>query len=100
MKKSIYFVLALFLTGCVTTQKNSPRKEEYIRTPVAQKPFREILATETHFNFETGEITYTLAEPALVRMRIGRDQGGALLRTLVDWEPRPVGINREMWNKK
>lgn len=61
---------------------------------------REILAANLSFNVETGEIKYTLPEPALVRLRVGIKDGGPLVRTLVDWEKRKEGPQTEVWDKK
>lgn len=60
----------------------------------------EILAQDIKFNLSTGEVSYVLPEPALVRIRIGLIEGGPLLYTLVDWEPRKAGFNIEKWSKK
>lgn len=60
----------------------------------------EILASDMSFDLETGRIMYTLPEPALVRLRIGFGQGGALLINLVDWERREAGQNIEVWDFK
>jgi len=46
---------------------------------------------------ETGTLTYRLSQPARVLVRIGIP-GSALLRTLVDWEPRTQGEITEYWN--
>jgi hypothetical protein len=56
------------------------------------------LARDLSFDAGTGEVLYTLPEPALVRIRIGVRDGGPLLRTLVDWEPRKAGRHREVWD--
>lgn len=48
---------------------------------------------------ERGVIRYVLSAPALVRVRIvDGDTPGILLRTLVDWEPRPAGACSEVWD--
>ena len=61
---------------------------------------KEILATDISFDSSTGEIKYTLPEPALVRIRIGITQGGALLRHLLDWDYRDAGAHVEVWDMK
>ncbi len=44
-------------------------------------------------------IRYSLSAPALVRVRIvDRNTPGIILRTLVDWEPRPAGEQCELWD--
>jgi hypothetical protein len=60
----------------------------------------ELLASDISFDNETGEIKYTLPEAALIRIRIGIKDGGALLRNLVDWEPRGAGPHTEVWDHK
>jgi hypothetical protein len=46
----------------------------------------------------SGNVTYVLLKPARVRARLGIKDGGPLLRTLVDWAPRPAGLQREQWD--
>jgi hypothetical protein len=46
----------------------------------------------------SGLVTYVLLKPARVRIRLGIKAGGPLLRTLVDWQPRPAGLQREIWD--
>ncbi|MCL6430387.1 MAG: hypothetical protein K6V36_05930 [Anaerolineae bacterium] len=44
-------------------------------------------------------IRYSLSAPALVRVRIvDRNTPGIILRTLVDWGPRPAGEQCELWD--
>ena len=59
-----------------------------------------ITASDTSFSVKTGEIRYTLPEDGYVRIRIGLNQAGALLRTLIDWEYRSAGEHVEVWDKK
>jgi len=48
---------------------------------------------------ERGTIHYVLSAPALVRVRIvDTDTPGIILRTLVDWQPRPAGACDEVWD--
>lgn len=82
--------LSLLLSGCVSVKKQQA-------TSLAA---REILATETSYDLSTGEIKYTLPEPAMVRIRIGIQNGGPLLRHLVDWEFQKAGPHTETWDKK
>jgi hypothetical protein len=46
---------------------------------------------------EAGTLTYRLSQPSRVLIRIGVP-GSALLRTLVDWQPRAQGEVTEYWN--
>lgn len=61
---------------------------------------QEIFALEPSFDGETGEISYTLPEPALVRIRIGLSRGRAVLINLIDWEQRDQGRHTEIWDFK
>lgn len=45
-----------------------------------------------------GEIVYRLPEPARVRIRVGLEDRGPLLRTVVDWVARPAGPHAEAWD--
>lgn len=45
----------------------------------------------------TGDIAYTLAQPARVLIRVGV-KNGAMLRSLSVWRPRPAGRNLQRWN--
>ncbi|MCV2886367.1 hypothetical protein OE749_16855 [Aestuariibacter sp. AA17] len=42
-------------------------------------------------------VAYTLAQPARVMVRMGL-QGGPLMNTILSWEPRMAGENRQAWN--
>jgi hypothetical protein len=46
---------------------------------------------------ETGTLVYQLSQPSRVLVRIGIP-GSALLRTLIDWQPRVQGEITEYWN--
>lgn len=52
------------------------------------------------YDRSSGILTYTLPKPSRVLIRVGTAQGGPLLRTLVDWEPRSGGQIIELWNGK
>lgn len=78
--------IAFCLTGC---------------TAVKGQNFKaEIQAADIVFDASTGEIKYTLSEPALVRIRIGVRDGGPLLTHLLDWEYREKGEHKEIWDGK
>jgi hypothetical protein len=47
----------------------------------------------------TGTITYQLSQPSRVLLRAGIN-GSAMLKTIVDWAPRPAGTVTEYWNGK
>jgi FlgD Ig-like domain len=44
-----------------------------------------------------GDIAYTLDRPARVLIRVGV-KGGAMMRSLSVWRPRPAGRNLQRWN--
>jgi hypothetical protein len=48
----------------------------------------------------TGAITYAIDRPARVSIRLGLNNAGPLLHTLIDWVARPAGPQREPWNGK
>ena len=80
----------MFVAGCSTVKTRS----------LAAPTLQQILAEDLSFDAETGEIRYTLPEDALVRIRIGIKEGGALLRTVTDWEFRSKGEHVETWDLK
>lgn len=51
-----------------------------------------------HWERAAGTVAYTLERPARVRIRIGLENDGPLLRTLVDWVPRGAGAKQERWD--
>ncbi len=57
-----------------------------------------VVAQDLSFDAATGEIRFTLPQPARVRARIGVRDGGPWLRTLLDWEPRAAGKHVEVWD--
>ncbi|MFA0813713.1 FlgD immunoglobulin-like domain containing protein [Microbulbifer epialgicus] len=54
--------------------------------------------SDVRWDKETGLIHYHLERPARVSIRIGLKEGGPLLRTLLDWAPRPGGTQAEVWD--
>ena len=51
-----------------------------------------------NWNDEDGVVEYAVRENARVRIRIGLDNGGPLLHTLIDWVPRARGAHAEPWD--
>jgi hypothetical protein len=47
----------------------------------------------------SGTVTYQLSQPSRVLLRAGIT-GSAMLKTIVDWEPRAAGTVTEYWNGK
>ena len=50
------------------------------------------------YDSEKRELQYVLPKASIVNIRIGYANGGPLLRTLIDWVPRPGGLNVEKWD--
>lgn len=59
-----------------------------------------VTARDVKWNPEDKQLSYVLDRPARVNIRIGLQDGGPLLRTLVDWVVRPAGLNVERWDGK
>jgi len=55
--------------------------------------------TRGEMSKDSGEINYQLSQPSRVRLRTGI-QGSAMVKTVVDWEPRVGGSITERWNGK
>jgi hypothetical protein len=47
---------------------------------------------------QSGKIRFVLDAPARVSIRVGFQDNGPLLRTVLDWAPRPGGPNEESWD--
>lgn len=100
MRRCILILAILVLSGCSAQQKllrspDSPQ-DEWVNPYVKD----EIFVSDFSIDMKTGEIKYTLPEKALVRLRIGMREGGPMLRTLLDWEPREAGPHIEVWDRK
>ncbi|MGH0028975.1 MAG: FlgD immunoglobulin-like domain containing protein [Myxococcota bacterium] len=46
----------------------------------------------------SGQMAYRLAKPGRVRIRVGLQDDGPLLATIVDWAAREAGAHREAWD--
>ncbi len=88
------------LCGCSAQQKLITQSDSSQDQKVNPYADDEIFATEFSFDMNTGEIKYNLPEKALVRLRVGIRDGGPMLRTLLDWEPREAGLHTEAWDLK
>lgn len=58
----------------------------------------EIGLQDLRWDSEAGVVRYVLQEPARVNLRVGLQGMGPLLRTLLDWAPRPAGPHAEPWD--
>ena len=54
--------------------------------------------TDLVWDAAAGEVRYRLPNPARIRIRLGLENGGPLLRTLIDWVPRMRGNHAEPWD--
>jgi FlgD Ig-like domain len=66
--------------------------------PSDQSSGTEVPVQAVAIDRASGEVSYVLAEAARVRIRLGLDDHGPLLRTLIDWVPRSGGLHREAWD--
>lgn len=55
---------------------------------------------DVKWDAKTGLLSYVLDKPARVNVRLGLNDGGPLLRTLIDWVARPSGVREEKWDGK
>jgi hypothetical protein len=55
---------------------------------------------DVRWDAQDGRVHYRIEEPARVRIRIGLENDGPLLRTLIDWVPRASGEHAEPWDGK
>jgi hypothetical protein len=58
----------------------------------------EIQAQNVTWDASTHHVSYRLPQTARVNIRLGLQDNGPLLRTLVDWVARPGGDNEEPWD--
>lgn len=58
----------------------------------------ELKVSELTFDKEKKSISYVMPKAGRVRIRLGIKDGGPLLRTLIDWQPREAGENSELWD--
>jgi hypothetical protein len=97
---AVIFLCVLLSGGCQTAATSSGRTGGSEIKSTAPSLANAILASDMSFDMASGEIKYTLPEDALVRIRIGVKNGGAMLITLLDWEHRAAGVQLEVWDKK
>lgn len=57
-----------------------------------------VAVSDIEWDAEEKVIRYRLSEPARVNIRIGLQNFGPLLKTVIDWVPRPAGLNQEHWD--
>lgn len=82
---------------CVEAVDSSGQKVVYDPTTFSGGESADL--TQGQINHETGTLNYTLSQPSRVLIRAGIP-GSALLKTVVDWQPRVAGEITEYWNGK
>jgi FlgD Ig-like domain len=58
----------------------------------------ELVPRDVKWDAATGRVSYVLDKPARVNIRLGLQNDGPLLRTLIDWVPRTDGLQSEAWD--
>ena len=58
----------------------------------------DLKPTDVRWDAAQGVIEYRLSEPARVNVRVGLQNFGPLMKTVIDWVPRPAGLNTEAWD--
>jgi len=53
---------------------------------------------KVNWDADAGVVRYRLPKPARVNLRAGMQNDGPLLRTIIDWVPRPSGEQAEAWD--
>lgn len=62
----------------------------------AEEKIEKVVKTLS-FDPQTATVSYELTHPAKVRVRVGT-KDGPLLRTIVDWQERDIGLHKEKWD--
>ncbi|GAG37604.1 unnamed protein product, partial [marine sediment metagenome] len=74
------------------------KKQAYVYDIAEETGGRNLTLRELDFDYMTGDITYVLPKAARLRVRVGIKEGGPLLRTLVNREPKKAGRGRIKWD--
>jgi hypothetical protein len=61
---------------------------------------QKLQVKDVRWDPDAGVIRYYIDKPARVNIRLGLEDGGPYLRTLIDWVPRPAGTHAEAWDGK
>ncbi len=59
---------------------------------------RDVVPRAVKWDAASGTLSYVLDAPARVNVRIGLQNNGPLLRTLINWVVRPGGLQQERWD--
>jgi hypothetical protein len=57
-----------------------------------------VAVRDAKWDAQSGKLSYVLDRPGRVSVRRGLNEGGPLLRTLLDWVARPAGLQQEQWD--
>jgi hypothetical protein len=79
--------------------ETADHSQQAVYDPITFSGGEPFESTQVKLDRKLGRIAYQLSQPSRVLIRIGMS-GHALLKTLVDWEPRPAGELTEDWNGK
>lgn len=82
-----------------TIEAQGQDRNTAVYDPVTISGGKEIDIVDAVYNKESGTISFYLPFPAWILSRLGI-KNGALMKTLLDWEPRPEGENTISWNGK
>lgn len=96
----VLFGILFSFYGCHTVSEKSSINLEGNHKVYRPQDYGELTPTNMSFNAHTGEVRYTLSQPALVRLRVGIENAGALLCHMLDWDFRDTGTHVEKWDKK
>lgn len=69
----------------------------FVTNILAEEEKSEGVVKSLSFDPQTATVSYELTHPAKVRIRIGTKEG-PLMRTIVDWQERGVGLHKEEWD--
>ena len=80
-----------------TLEATNPSGERSVWDPTDVTVGELRAVPDVSWDSDEGVIEYRLRRPSRVRLRIGLDDHGPMLRTLIDWVPRGRGPQREAW---
>jgi flagellar hook assembly protein FlgD len=85
-----------FTIVCVDNQRQKATCDPAVETGGEAVAFTH---RDMHYDAKAGGVSYRLKSAARVQIRAGV-AGGALLKTVVNWAPRPSGAHLEPWGGK
>jgi len=60
----------------------------------------DLAVRDVKWDAQSSKLSYVLDKPGRVSVRMGLNDGGPLLQTLLDWVVRPAGLQQETWDGK